>query len=82
MQRHFGQKAALIAAGLCATLTLPALAGFVWVWRERGGADPWVPSMAAILVFLASCAVVLYVMSRPKPPLPEQNASADPEADR
>lgn len=77
--RNFGQKASLVAGILCAALTVPAFGGLVWTWRERGGVDPWVPSMAAVVVFLASCAVVLYVMSRPKPPLPPPAGEDDPK---
>lgn len=77
--RNFGQRVALFSGIVCAALALPASAGFIWVWRERGGADPWVPSMAAIVFFLLSCAVVLYVMSRPRPPLSPHD-DAGPQA--
>lgn len=82
MQRNFGQKTALVSAFVCAGLVLPAIAGFAWVWHQRGPADPWVPSIAAIMMFLASCAVVLYVMSRPKPPLPKPDADSEPAPPR
>jgi hypothetical protein len=38
---------------------------------ERGLADSWVPSALASVAFLGACAGVLYVMSPPQPPLPE-----------
>ena len=80
MRRNFGQKAARVSALVCAVLVLPATAAFVWVWDQRGGADPWVPSVAAIMVVLASCAVVLHVMSRPRPPLPAPENVGEPRA--
>lgn len=79
LNRNFGQKVALVAGILCAALTLPAFGTFVWMWLERGGVDPWVPSMVAVVVFLASCAVVLYVVSRPKPPLPSPAGEDGPK---
>lgn len=71
LKRHVGQKVALATAVFCAALTLPAFGLFVWLCRERGLADTWVPSALASVVFLGACTVVLYVMSRPQPPLPE-----------
>jgi len=29
------------------------------------------------VAFLGACAVVLYIMSRPQPPLPEENGAVD-----
>ncbi len=69
-KRHIGQKVALATAVFCALLTLPALGAFFWLWKERGLADPWVPSALAAVAFLGACTGVLYVMSRPQPPLP------------
>ncbi len=77
LKRNFGQKVALVAGALCAVLVLPAIGGFFWIWHERGGADSWVASMFAVCMFFAGCAVVLYVMSRPKPPLPPLDNPAD-----
>ena len=82
MQRNFGQKIALVSAVVCAGMVLPALAGIAWVWQQRGPADPWVPSIAAIIFFLISCAVVLAVMSRPKPPLPGPDGRGAPPPPR
>ena len=65
-KRHFGHKAALLASVFSGLLTVPAFAVFLWLWRERGPVDAWVPSALASVVFLAACAVVLYVMSRPR----------------
>jgi hypothetical protein len=70
LKRHIGQKAALVTAVLCALLALPAFGLFIWLWMERGLADTWVPSILASVAFLAACAGVLYVISRPQPPLP------------
>ncbi|QID19544.1 hemerythrin family protein [Nitrogeniibacter mangrovi] len=78
LKRNVGQKIALVAAALCAVLVLPSIGGFVWMWRERGGADAWVASMFAVVVFFAGCAVVLHVMSRPKPSLPPADAPDEP----
>lgn len=79
-KRHIGQQVALATAVFCALLTLPALGAFVWLWREKGLADPWVPSALASVAFLGACTFVLYVMSRPQPPLPEGEDSADGES--
>jgi len=70
LKRHIGQKVALATSIFCALLALPAFGLFIWLWMERGLADSWVPSALATVAFLVACAVVLYVISRPQPPLP------------
>jgi hypothetical protein len=55
-------------------LALPAFGLFIWLWVERGLADSWVPSALASVGFLGACAIVLYVISRPQPPLPPEDA--------
>jgi hypothetical protein len=77
LKRHIGQQIALATAIFCALLALPAFGLFVWLWIERGLADTWVPSALAAVAFLGSCAGVLYVMSRPPPPLPEPPVAVD-----
>lgn len=77
LKRHIGQKVALVTAVFCALLALPAFGLFIWLWMERGLADTWVPSVLASVVFLGACAVVLYVISRPQPPLPVEAVPAD-----
>jgi hypothetical protein len=74
LKRHIGQQVALATAAFCALLMLPALGLFVWLWQERGLSDTWTPSALAAVAFLGSCAGVLYVMSRPQPPLPGPDA--------
>lgn len=69
--RHIGQKVALASALFCAAMTLPALVGFFWVWAEYGLADNLTPSLLATIAFFACCAGVLYVVSKPQPPLPQ-----------
>jgi hypothetical protein len=76
LKRHIGQKVALVTAAFCALLAMPAFGLFVWLWMERGLADSWVPSALASVAFLGACTVVLYVMSRPQPPLPTDEAQA------
>ncbi|MBT9519801.1 MAG: hypothetical protein IV101_02810 [Dechloromonas sp.] len=77
LKRHIGQKVALVTAAFCALLALPAFGLFIWLWMERGLADTWVPSALASVVFLGACAVVLYVTSRPQPPLPPEGPQAE-----
>ena len=77
LKRHIGQQVALATALFCALLMLPALGLFVWLWLERGLGDTWTPSALAAVAFLGSCAAVLYVMSRPQPPLPEDTAAVE-----
>lgn len=78
LKRHIGQKVALATALFCALLALPAFGLFIWLWSERGLSDVWVPSALAAVAFLGSCAGVLYVMSRPQPPMPESSSAVDP----
>jgi hypothetical protein len=75
--RHIGQKIALATAIFCALMMLPALAGFFWLWQDRGLADTWTPSLLAIVAFFGCCAGVLYAMSRPQPVLPPEDAASD-----
>lgn len=70
LKRNIGQKVALATAAIFAVLALPAFGLFVWLWWERGLADTWVPSALASVAFLGASSAVLYVMSRPQPPLP------------
>jgi len=77
LKRHIGQKVALATSIFCALLALPAFGLFIWLWMERGLADSWVPSALATVAFLGACAVVLYVTSRPQPPLPDEDAQAE-----
>ncbi|KAB2927419.1 MAG: hypothetical protein F9K30_03940 [Dechloromonas sp.] len=69
--RHAGQKLALAMSLVCAVLTLPAFAAFVWLWQTRGLADTWTPSLLAVAAFFGFCAVVCFAMSVPQPVLPE-----------
>ena len=66
VKRHIGQQVALATAAFCALLALPAFGLFLWLWRERGLNDTWTPSALASVAFLGACAIVLYVMSRPR----------------
>jgi len=77
LKRHIGQKVALVTAAFCALLALPAFGLFIWLWMERGLADSWVPSALSTVAFLGACAVVLYFISRPQPPLPAGDAPAE-----
>jgi hypothetical protein len=77
LKRHIGQKVALVTAVFCALLALPAFGLFIWLWMERGPADSWVPSALATVAFLGACTVVLYVISRPQPPLPAEDVKAE-----
>lgn len=74
LQRNIGQKISLAAAIFSAFLSLPLFAAFIWVWRERGMHDTWTPSALTSVFFFLFCAVVLYVMSRPQPPLAFEDA--------
>ncbi len=79
LSRHIGQKVAFASAIFCAAMTLPALLAFFWVWFEYGLADTWTPSLLACIAFFACCAGVLYVVSKPQPPLPQDEpATATP----
>lgn len=76
--RHIGHKIALVCAGLCGLMMLPAAAAFVWFWYTRGVADTWTPSLAAAVAFFGCCAGVLYATSVPQPQLPpEEEAAVD-----
>ena len=77
VKRHIGQQVALATAAFCAVLALPAFGLFLWLWKERGLADTWTPSALASVAFLGACSVVLFVMSRPQPPLPEAPTAVD-----
>lgn len=74
--RHIGHKIALVCAGLCALMMLPAAGLFVWFFFTRGMADTWTPSMAAVVAFFGCCAGVLYTTSVPQPVLPPADEEA------
>jgi hypothetical protein len=70
-----GQQISFVMAmvsALGAAIMVPAAA---WLIQSRGVGDVFSASAMAGVAFLASCAVVLYVMSRPQPPLPQDHAS-------
>lgn len=71
--RHVGHKIALVCAGACVALMVPAVVAFFWLWISRGTADTWTPSMAAVVFFLGCCAGVLYATSVPQPQLPSED---------
>jgi hypothetical protein len=43
--------------------------------NEKGMNDTWTPSALTTVFFLLFCAVVLYVVSRPQPPLPPPDSA-------
>ena len=77
LQRNAGQKVAFAAAVFCLLLALPVFGLFLWLWNEKGLNDTWTPSALTTVFFLGFCAIVLFVISRPKPPLPPQDAAVD-----
>lgn len=74
LKRHIGQKVAFVSSIFCIVLALPVFGIFLWLWNEKGINDTWTPSALTTVFFLLFCAVVLYVVSRPQPPLPPQDA--------
>lgn len=78
LKRHIGQKVALATAAFCGLMMLPVFGLFIWLLMERGVADSWVPSVLASVAFLGACAGVLYIISRPQPPLPTDEAQTRP----
>lgn len=74
-KRNIGQKFALISAWMCSVLVVPSFGLFIWRWQTSGSADTWTPSLLSIVAFFACCAGVLFVVSRPKPPLPPEDAA-------
>ena len=77
LKRHFGQKAAFVSAIVCVVLAVPMLGIFIWLLIERGMNDTWTPSALTTVFFFLLCAIVLYVLSRPQPPLPQQDVTVD-----
>lgn len=75
LKRNIGQKVAFASSVFCVVLALPVFAIFLWLWNEKGINDTWTPSALTTVFFLFFCAVVLYVVSRPRPPLPPQDAA-------
>lgn len=74
LKRHIGQKVALATSVFCTLLALPVFGIFLWLLKERGMQNTWIPSALSTVFFLFFCAVVLYVMSRPQPELPSADA--------
>lgn len=77
LKRHIGQKIAFASSVFCAALALPVLGIFFWLWNTKGMDDTWTPSALTTVFFLLFCAIVLYVVSRPQPPLPPPDAAVD-----
>jgi len=77
LKRNIGQKVAFVSSVFCVVLALPVFGIFLWLWNEKGINDTWTPSALTTVFFLLFCAVVLYVVSRPQPPLPPQDAAVD-----
>lgn len=75
LKRHIGQKVAFVSSIFCIVLALPVFGIFLWLWNEKGINDTWTPSALTTVFFLLFCAIVLYVVSRPQPPLPPQDAA-------
>lgn len=65
MKRGFGKKIAFGFSVLSFASSIAAMALFAFVYPQRGGADPVVASLLAIIFFLASCGVALYFISQP-----------------
>ena len=77
LKRNIGQKVAFVSSVFCVVLALPVFGIFLWLWNEKGINDTWTPSALTTVFFLLFCAVVLYVVSRPQPPLPPHDAAVD-----
>ena len=75
LKRHIGQKIAFAASVICVSLSVPLFGIFIWLLNEKGMEDTWTPSALTTVFFLLFCAVVLYVVSRPQPPLPPPDAA-------
>jgi len=75
LKRHIGQKIAFAASVICVVLSVPLFGTFIWLLNEKGMDDTWTPSALTTVFFLLFCAVVLYVVSRPQPPLPPPDAA-------
>lgn len=75
--RHIGHKIALVFAGLCVLMMLPAAGFFLWFLFTRGMGDTWTPSLASVVAFFGFCAGVLYAISVPQPVLPPDNEAAN-----
>jgi CHASE2 domain-containing sensor protein len=76
-RRHLGQQISFVMAivsGLGAAIMVAVAA---WLVLSRGAGDVFSASALAGVAFLASCAVVLWVMSRPQPPLPKDHGAGD-----
>ncbi len=75
LKRHIGQKIAFAASVICVAISVPLFGTFIWLLNEKGMDDTWTPSALTTVFFLLFCAVVLYVVSRPQPPLPPPDAA-------
>ncbi|MEW5944020.1 MAG: hypothetical protein AB1710_09235 [Pseudomonadota bacterium] len=84
IERTFGRKVALGFSVFSFLGAGAAVAVLLVMFSQRGGSDVIVASLLATVVFMASCGVVLYQMS--KPPrhvlLPWDHDGAEPAADR
>ena len=65
MNRSFGKKIAFGFSVLSFVGSIATIMLFAYVYPIRGGSDPVVASLLAIIFFLASCGVVLYYIGQP-----------------
>lgn len=71
-RRNLGQQISNVFALLCAIGAVVMTGAAAWLIQTRGAGDVLSASAMASVVFLASCAIVLYVMGRPRRALPPE----------
>lgn len=65
MKRSLGKKIAFGFSILSFVGSIATMVLFAFIYPQRGGADPVVASLIAIVFFLASCGVVLFYIAQP-----------------
>ncbi|MBU0594995.1 MAG: hypothetical protein KKH74_14810 [Gammaproteobacteria bacterium] len=65
VKRSIGKKIAFGFSVLSFVGSIATMVLFAFVYPVRGGSDPVVASLLAIIFFLASCGVVLFYIGQP-----------------
>ena len=65
MKRSFGKKIAFGFSILSFVGSIASMVLFAFIYPVRGASDPVVASLLAVILFLASCGVVLYYIAQP-----------------